>query len=87
MAIRKPAVSTLLKQAQATIVELEKKLKEKETNLGYARDGQTAAEEELHQIHAFFDAMLGSIPKQDKETYKNNSAMTRLAAWLASTRN
>jgi hypothetical protein len=83
MANRKPAVSTLLKAAQARIADLEKKQTQDASSLKYAQEGRQAAEAELNQLHAFFDALPGTIPKQDKETYSTHSAMTRLAAWLA----
>ncbi|CPG63629.1 MULTISPECIES: hypothetical protein [Burkholderia] len=86
MAQRKPAVSTLLKNAQARIAELEKKAESDASSLKYQQKRAEDAQDELQQLHAFFDALPGTIPEQDKETYKRNSAMTRLAAWLATSR-
>ncbi|EKS9914889.1 hypothetical protein [Burkholderia multivorans] len=86
MAQRKPAVSTLLKNAQARIAELEKKAENDAKSMKYHEKRADEAQAELQQLHAFFDALPGTIPEQDKETYKRNNAMTRLAAWLATSR-
>jgi len=83
MATKKPAVSTLLKAANARIEALEKEVRSQESKYKYAQEGRTAAENELAQVHAFLDTLPGLPPETDKETYKKHSAMTRLAAWLA----
>lgn len=81
---RKLAASTLLKQAQTEIATLDKELRATKSNLNYAQDARAAAESEVEQIHAFFDAVPGSIPREPEGSYgKKNNAMTRLAAWLA----
>ncbi|MET3631617.1 hypothetical protein [Burkholderia sp. 572] len=86
MAQRKPAVTTLLKNAQARIAELEKKVEIDTKTIKYHEKRAEEAQAELQQLHAFFDALPGTIPEQDKESYKRNNAMTRLAAWLATSR-
>ncbi|MCW3581747.1 hypothetical protein K6Y74_01805 [Burkholderia cenocepacia] len=86
MAQRKPAVSTLLKQAQARVAELEKQLETEKNSSKYAREARDAAKAEADQIHAFLDALPGAIKKRNDETYVEHSAMTRLAAWLATSR-
>jgi uncharacterized coiled-coil protein SlyX len=83
MATRKPAVSTLLKSAQARIAELEKQLAAANTSKGYSDKAASDHRAEVDQIHAFLDALPGSIERQNKETYASHAAMTRLAAWLA----
>ena len=84
MAAKKPAVSTQLKQAQARIAELEKKIESSERSQKYAQDARADSERELNQVHAFFDALPGALPRKSEQTYTDHSAMTRLAAWLAS---
>jgi septal ring factor EnvC (AmiA/AmiB activator) len=84
MATKKPAVSTQLKQAQARIAELEKKVESAERSQKYAQEARADAERELSQLHAFFDVLPGALPKKNEQTYVDHSAMTRLAAWLAS---
>ncbi|HDR9199636.1 TPA: hypothetical protein QDB48_000922 [Burkholderia vietnamiensis] len=86
MAQRKPAVSTLLKNAQARIAELEKQLESEKNQAKWAREGRESAQSEVNQIHAFLDALPGAIAKKNQETYVEHSAMTRLAAWLATSR-
>jgi uncharacterized coiled-coil protein SlyX len=83
MATRKPAASTLLKQANARVEELEKKLTSSESSMKYHSNQASEAQAELNDMHAFFDALPNSIPRKDSESYQTRSAMTRLAAWLA----
>jgi len=83
MATRKPAISTQLKAAQTRIAELEKKLESAESTRKYISDRENKANEELNQLHAFIDALPGSIKRKNEETYVEHGAMTRLAAWLA----
>lgn len=85
MATRKPAISTQLKQAQARIAELEKSLATEKQYKEWASNGQKKSDEELDQVHSFFDALPGALPRKSDGEYgsKPNSAMTRLAAWLA----
>lgn len=81
---RKPATSTLLKQAEAQIAELNKQLEREKANASYANTRATTAEAEVEQVHAFLDAIPNSIPREPEGNYgKKNAAMTRLAAWLA----
>lgn len=84
MATKKPALSTQLKQAQALIEELKKKVESAERGQKYAQDSRADAERELNDVHAFFDALPGALPRKNEQTYAQHSAMTRLAAWLAS---
>lgn len=83
---KQPAVSTQLKNAQALIAKLEQDVK---TNLERAERTYRQYQEkeaELDQLHAFFDALPEgtTVPRRNESTYKDYSAMTRLAAWLAS---
>jgi len=72
------------KRKLARISELEKKISEKESSLSYTNSRVTVLQGEIDQIHSFFDAIPQAIPKEPEGTYgKTNSAMTRLAAWLA----
>lgn len=81
---KKPAISTQLKNAQAQILELEKTLASSKSSVEYQRRQTEEAQSELNQVHAFFDALPDSLPRRHIETHQSHSAMTRLAAWLAS---
>lgn len=83
MAAKKPAVSTQLKQANARIEELEKKLADAQRAQEYASKRAADADAELDQMHALLDALPNALPKRDDGTYRNHTAMTRLASWLA----
>lgn len=80
------AASTQLKAAQAKIMELEKQLGDalKTREAQYA--ARSAAEAELEQLHQMLDAVPGPIPRRDEGTYTDRKVITRLAAWLASTK-
>ena len=94
MATKKPAVTTLLKQAKARIEELERELatsvkqtaNEKSMKEMYSKQKDEAVEE-LDQLHGLLDALPGCLPrKSDAENSwerKDYAAMTRLASWLA----
>lgn len=86
MAQRQKAVSTLLKEAQARIAELEKKLSDKEGSLKYATDGRTAAERELESVHDILDALSEAPAKKVDDEYRTRTAATRLAAYFAKVR-
>jgi hypothetical protein len=62
---------------------LEKSLDLEKRTGKYAQDARNEAEGELNQLHAFFDALPGTIPRQDEKSYRKNSAMTRLSVWFA----
>ena len=85
MASKKPAISTQLKTAQARITELEKELAAAKSNSDYHGKQRAEAESELRDVHNFLDAVPGAVPKKSEtDVYgPERSAMTRLAAWLA----
>lgn len=84
MATRKPAASTLLKQAQAEIEKLNKELQSSKSSNTYNTDRANKAVAEVEELHAFFDALPNSISRKDENGYNQRSAMTRMAGWLAS---
>lgn len=83
---KQPALSTQLKNAQALIIKLEQDLKNKTDQAARNYQIYQEKEAELDQLHAFFDALPdgATVPRRNEQTYKDYSAMTRLAAWLAS---
>lgn len=85
MATRKIAVSTQLKNAQARIAELEKSVATEKQYRGWAEEAKKEPTAELEQVHAFFDALPGALPRKTGDGYDATkyTAMTRLAAWLA----
>lgn len=83
MATRKPAASTLLKQAQAEIEKLNKELASCKSSLGYSQTRANEAQAEIEGIHAFFDSLPNGINRKADDGYTQRSAMTRMAAWLA----
>lgn len=83
MATRKPAVSTLLKKAQEDIARLTKELESAKSSQKYNTDRANDLHKEVEELHAFFDVLPSSIPRKDPEQYTQRSAMTRMAAWLA----
>ena len=83
MAARKPAVSTLLKKAQEDVARLTKEVESITSNRKYYQEAHTKATNEVEELHAFFDALPNSIPRKDDNGYNQRSAMTRMAAWLA----
>ena len=71
-----------LSLAEREIDSLKKEVeREKSTNKYYA-DRASKAEQELEQVHSFFDALRSSLPRKASE-YEQRSLMTRLAAWIA----
>lgn len=83
MATRKPAASTLLKKAQEDIAKLTKELESAKSSQKYSSDRAADLNKEVEELHAFFDVLPNSIPRKDPEQYVQRSAMTRMAAWLA----
>lgn len=83
MATRKPAASTLLKNAQAEIEKLTKELASAKSTGTYHSGRAEKAEKEIEELHTFFDALPNSISRKDENGYNQRSAMTRMAAWLA----
>lgn len=80
---RKPAASTLLKKAQEDIAKLTKDLESSKSSQKYSSDRAQQLNTEIEEIHAFFDAIPGAISKKAEDGYTQRSAMTRMAAWLA----
>lgn len=72
-----------VKALEAKVTELESKLKTLENTHGYTSGSLKAAQEELNNVHAFFDGIKGVLPKKNELTYGSHSAVTRLASWLA----
>lgn len=83
MATRKPAASTLLKKAQEDIAKLTKELESAKSNQKYSSDRAADLNKEVEELHAFFDVLPNAIARKDPEQYTTRSAMTRMAAWLA----
>lgn len=83
MATRKPATSTLLKNALAEIEKLNKAAESSKSSVAYYQGLHQAAKKELDDVHAFFDSVPNVIPRKDPESYSERAAMTRLAQWLA----
>lgn len=83
MATRKPAASTLLKKAQEDIAKLTKDLESAKSSQKYSSDRANELTKEVEEMHAFFDALPNSISRKDDNGYSQRSAMTRMAAWLA----
>lgn len=81
------ATSTMLKQAQAQIGELEKKLKNETSAKDTFYKSMNEANAVIEQIHQLIDALPNSIGRQSagEESWKRIqlAPMTRLAAWLA----
>lgn len=68
------------------VVELEKKLTASESAKESYRTSSNGYNQELNQLHEVLDALPGSIPKRAEESYSDRSVLTRLAAWLGSTK-
>ncbi len=79
---RKLSTATQLKNANAEIAEIKKKLENAESYKKMYQNSAERAEQELEQVHRFLDAVPNPIAREP-EQYKTISAMTRLAAWLA----
>ncbi|WP_040263734.1 hypothetical protein [Pseudomonas massiliensis] len=83
MATRKPAASTLLKQANEAIAKLTKELESTKGTISYHQARAIEATKEIEDVHAFCDALPNVVPRKDDNGYNQRSVMTRLAAWLA----
>lgn len=94
MTKKKPATSTLLKAAQAEIVDLkaqiEKLTKERDSEKNGQKtfyDKSNRLEAEIEQVNLLLDVLPGAAPRtsEDEERWrqKNYTLMTRLAAYLA----
>ena len=68
------------------VIELEKKLTALESVKETYRTSSNGYQQELNQLHEVLDALPGSIPKRAEESYQDRSVLTRLAAWLGSTK-
>lgn len=88
MAARKPAASTLLKQAQARIEQLEKDLATKTLLYTNANEERSKLQTEIDQLHAMLDA-IPAAPSKDVpgvESWSSGSKRTvisRLAGYFA----
>ena len=83
MAVRKPAASTLLKKAQEDIARLTKELESSKNIAKYSSDRASDLNKEVEELHAFFDAIPGSISRKAEDGHTQRSAMTRMSVWLA----
>src|SRR5690348_57354 len=82
-ATRKPALTTQLKNAQAEIAALTKKVETEERNAKYAQARADEAKRELADVHAFLDAVPNPPANKTGEYSQPVSAMTRLSVFLA----
>lgn len=88
MAARKPAASTLLKQAQAQIEKLEKDLATKTTLYNSASEERNKLQTEVDQLHAMLDAIPGApskdVPGVDSwMSGSKRTVLSRLAGYFA----
>jgi chromosome segregation ATPase len=72
--------------AKAKVLELTTKLAASESAKESYRTSSNGYNQELNQLHEVLDALPGSIPKRAEESYTDRSVLTRLAAWLGSTK-
>ncbi len=73
-------------QLQIEVNELTKKLAASESAKDSYRTYSNSYNNELEQLHEVLDALPGSIPKRAEDAYNDRSVLTRLAAWLGSTK-
>lgn len=94
MTKKKPATSTLLKAAQAEIVDLkaqiEKLTKERDNEKNGQKtfyDKSNRLEAEIEQVNLLLDVLPGAAPRksedEDRWRQKDYTLMTRLASYLA----
>lgn len=94
MTKKKPATSTLLKAAQAEIVDLKAQIEKLTKERDNEKNGQktfyeksSRLEAEIEQVNMLLDVLPGAAPRtsEDEERWrqKNYNLMTRLAAYLA----
>jgi chromosome segregation ATPase len=72
-----------MKKAQEDIARLTKELEQTKSNYKYSSDRVAELNKEVEELHAFFDVLPNATPRKDPEQYTTRSAMTRMAAWLA----
>jgi hypothetical protein len=75
-----------LHDAEVEIEELKMKLTTAESAKDMYRNTAVSHNNELEQLHEVLDALPGSIPKRAEGSYNDRSVLTRLAAWLGSTK-
>lgn len=75
-----------LHDAEVEIEDLKIKLKGVEGSRDMYRTSSNGYNQELNQLHEVLDALPGSIPIRAEESYTDRSVLTRLAAWLGSTK-
>lgn len=83
---KQKALSTQLKEANAKIEALEKKLVSEENSKKYVQERANKAELEIDSVHAALDAMM--IPRTVKSGYSETTMTiaSRLFAWQAGAR-
>ena len=79
------ALYKLRKEHIQRIADLEKKLKDSETNLKYAQDGCTEAQNELAQANGLLSALGVAEKTNEEESYyrKPLTVSTRIALYIA----
>lgn len=79
------AIYKLRKENAARILELEKKLKDTETNHKYASEARDAAKSELEQAHTLLSALGIADKTEAEESYyrKDLHISTRIALFIA----
>jgi len=79
------ALYKLRKDNSVKIAELEKKLKDQESNLKYAQEGRTVAEGELSQANTLLTALGVAEKTLEEEAYyrKPLTVTTRIALYIA----
>jgi chromosome segregation ATPase len=79
------ALYKLRKDNAVRVAELEKKLKDAETNLKYAQDGRTEAQNELSQANTLLSALGIAEKTNEEESYyrKPLPVVARIALYIA----
>ena len=71
------------------ITDHDKAMKAKDSTISYQQNRTREVEAELDQMHCLLDALPGALPRKSVPAgeaewcARNNTAMTRLASWLA----
>ena len=73
-------------QLQAELDELKRKFESAERSRIGSYEAWQQCKGELDQLHEVFDALPGAIPIRAEGSYQDRSVLTRLAAWLGSTK-